>query len=73
MGMCCVVFDIDGMFEFFMNFVVNKKSFMFSPHLMLFPTFLEKKLQGGGGIKTFFFKGKHFFLIIFSCFLSVLC
>ena len=47
MGVCCIVFDIDGMlFEFFMNFlnieknkILNlKKNFMFSSRFMLFPT-----------------------------------
>ena len=50
MGVCCIVFDIDGMlFEFFMNFlniekkknlrIFNLKNFMFSSRFMLFPTF----------------------------------
>ena len=48
MGVCCIVFDIDGMlFEFFMNFLniekKNCKNFffqnvMFSSRFMLFPT-----------------------------------
>ena len=49
MGVCCVVFDIDGMlFEFFMNFLNIEKNtilrffflqnFMFSSRFMLFPT-----------------------------------
>ena len=49
-GVCCVVFDIDGMlFEVFMNFVnIEKKIaficqyFMFSSRFMLFPTFQKK-------------------------------
>ena len=62
MGVCCVVFDIDGMlFEFFMNFLnIEKKSnfknfcfqyFMFSLRFMLFPTFKKKwcKTNSGGG------------------------
>ena len=65
MGVCCIVFDIDGMlFEFFMNFLNIEKNkilrifflqyFMFSLHFMLFRT-LKKKLvltkffRGGGG------------------------
>ena len=45
MGVCCIVFDIDGiLFEFFMNFLnIEKKKllfffkyFMFSSHFMLF-------------------------------------
>ena len=53
MGVCCIVFDIDGMlFEFFMNFLNIEKNkmlrvfflqnFMFSSRFMLFPT-LKKK------------------------------
>ena len=61
-GVCCIVFDIDGMlFEFFMNFL-NIDNFKFSSRFMLFPT-LKKKLckkqksggGGGGGVCTFFF------------------
>ena len=26
MGVCCIVFDIDGMFDFFMNFLNIKKN-----------------------------------------------
>ena len=63
MGVCCVVFDIDGMlFEFFMNFLnieSNKiKHFcfqylIFSSRFMLFPTLkknigVQKKIGGGG-------------------------
>ena len=44
MGVCCLVFDIDGMlFEFCMNFLnIEKKCcqyFMFSLRVMLFPKF----------------------------------
>ena len=52
MGVCCIVFDIDGMlFEFFMNFFNIEKykilnfffsNFMFSSRFMLFPTFKKK-------------------------------
>ena len=61
MGVCCIVFDIDGMlFEFFMNFLnmENKieefcfQYFKFSSRFMLFPTFKKiglKKNPGGGG------------------------
>ena len=63
MGVCCIVFDIDGMlFEFFMNFFNIEKykiiiffflqNFMFSSRFMLFPTFKKKLCQknfGGGG------------------------
>ena len=65
MGVCCIVFDIDGMlFEFFMNFFNIEKykilknflqNFMFSSRFMLFPTFKKKncvkKFRGGGGGK----------------------
>ena len=59
MGVCCIVFDIDGMlFEFFMNFLNFKnfflQNFMFSSRFMLFPTlkkknWCKKKNRGGGG------------------------
>ena len=63
MGVCCIVFDIDGMlFEFFMNFlnIENKiifyffQYFKFSSRFMLFPTlkkkiWYKKKIRGGGG------------------------
>ena len=53
MGVCCIVFHIDGMlFEFFMNFLNIEKSkilrifcfqnVMFSSRFMLFPTFKKK-------------------------------
>ena len=29
MGVCCIVFDIDGMFEFFMNFLNIEKNKIF--------------------------------------------
>ena len=56
MGVCCIVFDIDGMlFEFVMNFLNIEKNkilrifflqnFMFSSRFMLFRTF-KKKLIG---------------------------
>ena len=59
MGVCCLVFDIDGMlFEFFMNFLNIEKNkilriiflqyFKFSSRFMLFPT-LKKIIRGGGG------------------------
>ena len=63
MGVCCIVFDIDGMlFEFFMNFLNIEKNkillfffqyLKFSSRFMLFPTFKKKigvkKKSGGGG------------------------
>ena len=63
-GVCCIVFDIDGMlFEFFMNFLNIEKNkiiffffqyFKFSSRFMLFPTLkkkigVQKKNPGGGG------------------------
>ena len=69
MGVCCIVFDIDGMlFEFFMNFFnIEKKfkifccqNFMFSSRFMLFPTLKKikliwcKKKNLGGGVLNFF-------------------
>ena len=69
MGVCCVVFDIDGMlFEFFMNFLnIEKKLnnfvffqyFKFSLRFVLFPTLKKKnwckKKNPGGGVWIFFF------------------
>ena len=64
MGVCCIVFDIDGMlFEFFFQY------FTFSSRFMLFPTLKQKigvkkiKIPGGGGGVDFFFLEKQFFLI----------
>ena len=77
MGVCCIVFEIDGMLlEYFMNFLNIEKNkilrifvfniFMFSSRFMLFPTLtkkfgVKKKNPGGGGV--FFFIEKQFFLI----------
>ena len=58
MGVCCIVFDIDGMlFEFFMNFLNIEKNkilrifflqnFMFSSRFMLFPTLKKIKIKIG--------------------------
>ena len=64
MGVCCIVFDIDGMlFEFFMNFInIKKKKItnLFSSKFHVFFAFhaisnvqtklvLKKKNSGGGG------------------------
>ena len=69
MGVCCIVFDIDGMlFEFCMNFLNIEKNkifriffqnFMVSSRFMLFPTLkkkigVKKKIGGGGGGVEFF-------------------
>ena len=72
MGVCCIVFDIDGMlFEFLMNFLnIEKKKkfrifffqyFMFSSRFMLFPTLKKKKKlvykkNSGGRGCGFFFR-----------------
>ena len=56
MGVCCIVFDIDGMlFEFFMNFLNIEKNnilrflfvFNISSHFMIFPTLKKKNSRGG--------------------------
>ena len=62
MGVCCIVFDIDGMlFEFFMNFLnIDKNIFFFSLIFQVFFAFhaisnikkknwCKKKKSGGGG------------------------
>ena len=79
MGVCCIVFDIDGMlFEFVMNFFNIEKNiffffqyFKFSSHFILFPTlkkknWCKKKIRGGGC--GFFFLEKQFFLISRLCY-----
>ena len=77
MGVCCVVFDIDGiLFDFFMNFKNIEKNkilrilflqyFMFSSRFMLFPTSKKnlvcKKNPRGGVVE------KQFFLISRLCY-----
>ena len=56
MGVCCIVFDIDGMlFEFFMNFKKKKIFFKISCFLHVSCHFQDlkknwcKKNSGGGG------------------------
>ena len=74
MGVCCIFFDIDGMFEFFMNILNIEKNkilriffqyFIFSSRFMLFPalkkSFGIKKIKFRGGGVDFFLK--QFFLI----------
>ena len=41
MGVCCIIFDVDGMlFEFFMNFLnIEKKKFMFCSIFQVFFAF----------------------------------
>ena len=66
MGVCCIVFDIDGMlFEFIMNFLnIEKKIRIF------YFQHLKKKLvykKFGGGVSNFFFLEIHFaFYAIFN-------
>ena len=62
-GVCCIVFDTDGMlFEFCMIFFSH---FMFSSIFMLliFPKFLEKKKNSRAGSKIFSF---HVFFAFFA-------
>ena len=58
MGVCCIVFDIDGMlFEFFMNFlnIEKKKIQNFVFQYLLFPALkINKKIRGGWGGVNFF-------------------
>ena len=67
MGVCCIVFDIDGMlFEFFMNFLNIEfffffQYFMFSSRFMLFPT-LKKKIGVKKNLGCWFF----IFLFLFK-------
>ena len=84
MGVCCIVFDIDGMlFEFFMNFLnIEKNNFLFfcfqyfkfSSRFKLFSTLKKKKLvskkifRGGGGA---FFLEIQFFLISHFTFYAI--
>ena len=80
-GVCCIVFDIDGMlFEFFMNFLNIEKNknfricfeyFIFSLRFILFPTFKKKcgvkEFPGGGGGVGFQIKNISFtFYAIFN-------
>ena len=58
MGVCCIVFDIDGMlFEFFMNFLNIEKN------KITFWGVVGVVGVGGGGEWIFFFLEKQFFLI----------
>ena len=76
MGVCCIVFDIDGMlFDFFKNFlnIEKNKKFriffskfhVFFSRFKLFPTLktkngVQKKSGGGGGVEFFFYKNNSF-------------
>ena len=65
MGVCCIVFDIDGMlFEFFMNFLNIEKNKILRIFFSIFQVFFafhaisnikkknrcKKKIRGGGGV-----------------------
>ena len=69
-GVCCIVFDIDGMlFEFFMNFLnieKNKIKIFCFQYFHVFFAFhaisnitknfgVNKKFRGGGGVEFFIF------------------
>ena len=71
MGVCCIVFDIDGMlFEFFMNFLnIEKKNIFFFSIFHVFFAFhaisnikknkklvYKRNFGGGGGDVEFFFR-----------------
>ena len=71
MGVCCIVFDIDGMlFEFFMNFLNIEKNKILRIFFSIFQVFFafhaisnikkiyiwcKKNNFGGGGVCGFFF------------------
>ena len=68
MGVCCIVFDIDGMlFEFFMNFfnieISSKFHVFFAFHAIsnIKKKNCVKKISGGGGgvLKIYFFLEKN--------------
>ena len=71
MGVCCIVFDIDGMlFEFFMNFLNIEKNiiyfcffqyFKFSSRFMLFATLQKNwcKKKKWGGVDFFLCYFQH--------------
>ena len=81
MGVCCIVFYIDGMlFDFFMNFLNIEKNifFLFFSIFQVFFAFHAisnikkkkiwcKKKNPGGGC-GFFFLEKQFFLIRVLCY-----
>ena len=49
MGVCCTVFDIDGMlFEFFMNFLNIEKNKIKTIFFQI-SCWGKKKIRGGGG------------------------
>ena len=62
MGVCCIVFDIDGiLFEFCMNFLNIEKNKIFRFFFSIFHVFLAFYAISN----VFFFGGgvKHFFII----------
>ena len=72
MGVCCIVFDIDGMlFEFFMNFLNNEKKkfkFFFFSKFHVFFTFhaisnIKKKKKKNWCKKKFGGVGVEFFFL----------
>ena len=72
MGLCCIVFYIDGMlFEFFMICFVKKSYTFFCSHFMFSSRFMlyQKFPGGGGGGGVYIF----FYSFSFHVFLRVLC
>ena len=81
MGVCCIVFDIDEMFEFFMNFLnieKNKINLIFSKFHVFFvfhaisnikkKIWCRKNSGGGGGGVEFFFLEKNSFSFHILCY-----
>ena len=83
MGVCCIVFDIDGMlFEFFMNFLnIEKNNFVFNiscflrvscyfQHKKNIKNWCKKKIRGGGGggVEFFFLQKHNSFLFHVLCY-----
>ena len=57
MGVCCIVFDKDGMlFEFFMNFLNIENNIFLRILVFNISWFRKEKIPGGGGGDTFFFR-----------------
>ena len=77
MGVCCIVFDFDGMlFDFFMNFLNIEKNIIFRIFVFNISCFLHvlcyfqhlKKNSGWGGVSEVFFKEKHFISFHVLCY-----
>ena len=67
MGVCCIVFDIDGMlFEFVMNFLNIEKNVFFAFHAIsnIKKKIGVKKKFGGGGLILFWKKNSFSFHIL---------